>query len=401
MRGFLRRVAGASSLQPPMSNFSRILAIYEKFERLVTKLPGPLQKPILAELEPVKKLFLLKRAPRIVLLGQSGAGRTHLVNAFFDAEVLRPHEGGDECIGWQSITRTGRGTIRLLDARRPATMANIRAALSGEAPDIFLFLRTSPEIDGELAEDLDRCVEIVQFADLRHDARPAIVGLLVKEHDGDAGAAREQLHAALLTKPQIDDRLAATLTIAPFLRFRIDGTIDTSRDERENMDRLAQLIAEELPEEARLEMARLCGVRPVQEKIAQTLNKSVTAICTAIGTQPIPIADFPVLTALQVMLVAGIGYISGRELSTKAAAEFLAALGANIGAGLVLREGARALLKLLPGWGNAISGAIAGAGTYAIGRAATAYFIEGVSLPDARRLFRRNKRASRRTLPPA
>ena len=35
---------------------------------------------------------------------------------------------------------------------------------------------------------------------------------------------------------------------------------------------------------------------------------------------------------------------------------------------MVLREGARAAVKLLPGWGNAISGGVAAAGTYAIGR---------------------------------
>jgi uncharacterized protein (DUF697 family) len=383
-----------------MSNRTRILALYEKLERLVARLPGPLQKPILAELEPVKKLFLLQRVPRIVLLGQRGAGRAHLVNAFFNAEVLRPNEDQDDARGWQEIKRIGRGKIRLLDARRPETLASLKSALADEAPDIFLFLRSPIEIDDEFADDIDRCVEILEFAEQRHATRPALVALLVKsEHDADVTAAREQLHAALLTKQQIDERLVTTLTVSSFMRFRIDGMIDAKRDERENIDRLAQIIAEELPDESRLEMARLCGVRPVQMQIAQTLIKSVTAICTAIGTQPIPIADFPVLTTLQVMLVAGISYISGRELSTKLAGEFIAALGANISAGLVLREGARALLKLFPGWGNAISGAIAGAGTYAIGRAATGYFIEGLSIKDARQIFRRIK-SKRRELPP-
>jgi uncharacterized protein (DUF697 family) len=59
----------------------------------------------------------------------------------------------------------------------------------------------------------------------------------------------------------------------------------------------------------------------------------------------------------------------------------------------VLREGARAAVKLVPGWGNAISGGVAAAGTYAIGRAAVAYFIEGVSLTDARNIFRRKGKA--------
>jgi uncharacterized protein (DUF697 family) len=70
----------------------------------------------------------------------------------------------------------------------------------------------------------------------------------------------------------------------------------------------------------------------------------------------------------------------------------VAALGANIGVGFALRETARAAAKFIPMWGNAISGAVAGAGTYAMGRAATAYFIEGVSLDDARGIFRRKKK---------
>ena len=69
--------------------------------------------------------------------------------------------------------------------------------------------------------------------------------------------------------------------------------------------------------------------------------------------------------------------------------EFLGALGFNIGAGLAMREGARALLKIIPIWGNAVSGFIAGAGTYAIGRAAIAYFIEETPITETRKIFRK------------
>jgi len=54
---------------------------------------------------------------------------------------------------------------------------------------------------------------------------------------------------------------------------------------------------------------------------------------------------------------------------------------------MVLREGARALLKFFPGWGNIVCGAVAGAGTYAIGRASIVYFVEGLTLKDARRAY--------------
>ncbi len=380
---------------------AKLLQIYEKLEKLVTKLPASLQKPILQEITPVKNLFLLQRPPRIVLLGQHGIGKAHLINALFDAEIVRPHEEHSPTLCWQDFTRIGHGTIRILDARRPASPDLIKSLVSTEAPDIFLFLRAATETGDAPAPDLDLSAEILEFVEQRHKLRPGLIGIVVKqEHAENGEAARQQLHASLLTRASISGQLVTTLAISSFMRFRLDGSIDADRDERQNIERLAQIITQELPEEAKLEMARLSRVRPAQAEIAHTLMKSITAICTAIGTQPIPLADFPILTSLQMMMVGGIMYISGRDVSARLTAEFMAALGANVGAGLVLREGSRALLKVFPGWGNAISGALAGAGTYAIGRAAIAYFIEGVSIADARSLFRR-KKGARKELPGA
>jgi uncharacterized protein (DUF697 family) len=157
------------------------------------------------------------------------------------------------------------------------------------------------------------------------------------------------------------------------------------------------LLARQLPNEARVEMVRIARDRAAQIEIAQSLVKSTTAICAAIGAQPIPLADLPILTALQLVMVSGIMYIGGRERSLRAATEFIAALGVNVGAGMILREGTRALLKFFPGWGNVVCGMVAGAGTYAIGRASIVYFLEGVSLKDARRTYltSRKKRAQR------
>ena len=174
--------------------------------------------------------------------------------------------------------------------------------------------------------------------------------------------------------------------------FGLDGSLDIERDERRNIRELADLMTRELPDDAQVEMARLFGAKEVQKDLANRLIRAVTAMSAAIGAQPIPLADFPVLTTLQFMMVAGVMHISGRELSVKAAGEFVGALGMNIGVGMAFREGARAAVKLLPGWGNAISGGVAAAGTYGIGRAASAYFIEGISLGEVRKLFRRKRR---------
>jgi len=159
------------------------------------------------------------------------------------------------------------------------------------------------------------------------------------------------------------------------------------------------LLARELPNEARVEMVRVSGDRAAQAEIAQGLVKSTSAICAAIGAQPIPLADLPILTTLQLVMVSGIMHIAGRERSLRAATEFVAALGVNVGAGMVLREGARAVLKFFPGWGNVVCGMVAGAGTYALGRAATLYFLEGVSLSDARRAYRNSRKRSAAKIP--
>jgi len=351
--------------------FSSILALYEKIEGLVYRLPKGLQAPILTEIRPIKTLFLMRRPPRIILTGPNGAGKAELLAALFGADVLLPGEENLSDGRWQGIGRAGRGTLDLLDARRPVSVPLLREALSAKTPDLFVFVRGAGETEDALTADLDHTVQLLGLAAAREGAGPKVLGLLLPVGD-DSEPARQKLHGALHTRPELSARMVGT-----------PGVTD---------HRLAELIALELPGEAQLEMARLSGNRALQKQIAQVIIKSVTAICTAVGAQPIPLADFPILTSLQGLMVAGIMHVSGREMSAKLAAEFMAALGANLGLGLALRETARASVKLLPGWGNAISGAIAGAGTYSVGHAAVAFFVDGLSIKDARSVFQRGKK---------
>jgi uncharacterized protein (DUF697 family) len=151
--------------------------------------------------------------------------------------------------------------------------------------------------------------------------------------------------------------------------------------------------------EGELEAARKSPHKDAKLAVTKKIITTCTAACTTVAIEPIPLADFPILTTVQVMMVASIMRVSGREITRKAITEFLSALGVNIGAGLVFREGARAAIKFLPGFGNAISAAIAGGATYTLGCAATAYFIEGAPLPEVRRLFRMPRRKTPK--PPA
>jgi uncharacterized protein (DUF697 family) len=349
------------------------LSLFEKLEHLVQRLPDSLQGPILREITPIKTLFLLQRAPRMVLVGDRGAGKSEFLNALFSGEVLRKEEESLHDGAWQSLSRHGHGTLEVLDVRRPVSLSAAETSLGLRPADLWVFLRRAGADDSELSADLEHATRLLELAERRHENRPRVLGL----QWGAEEAARENLHAALHTHPKLEERMIGTV---PFV------------DSPEEINRLVELLGAELPGEAQLEMARLSVNRALQTQIAQVVVKSVTAISGAVGAQPIPLADFPILTSLQAGMVAGIMHISGREVNARLAGEFIAAIGANFGAGVALREGARAAVKLVPFWGNAISGGVAAAGTYAIGRGAIAYFIEGISLDEARAFFRKKKR---------
>jgi len=136
-------------------------------------------------------------------------------------------------------------------------------------------------------------------------------------------------------------------------------------------------------------------VRGLQEELANNMTRATAAICAGVAALPIPVGDIIPITTLQVTLIASIAWLSGRPLDKKAAGEFLAAMGVNVGMGFALREGARALIKFVfPGAGGMVSGAMAFAGTLAIGAAARAYFLRGATMEEAKTAFTDEKKSA-------
>jgi uncharacterized protein (DUF697 family) len=381
-------------------NQGTLLTIYEKLEALIGKLPGPLQNAILEELRPIKQIFLSQRPSRILLLGDDRADASALFSALTGAqlELIEPEQE----FGWVNYEQRMRGSFRVLDARRlgadVAGFQRVREVVREAIPDVIVFLAAG---DGTTETIVQTAERIVAEVEEQTNARTPVIAVSVVAGDADAAAlaaATANLTSLLKGHGTLAANLVKVLPVSAAMRFRHDGSIDLEADRRINIRELSDLIAQELPDEAQVELARLFGAKDVQRNLTSKLIRAMTAICAAIGTQPIPLADFPILTTLQLTMVAGIMHISGRELSLRAAAEFLGALGVNIGVGMAFREGARAAAKVLPGWGNAISGGIAAAGTYGIGRAASAYFVEGVALGDVKKLVRRKPGQRRRWL---
>ncbi len=386
-------------------NRSSLLHFIERLEGFLGKLPEAIRRPVLHELTPLKELFLQQRAPRFLLAGSNRQPLQDIVSALFG--WTPPLESRDvlmELFRWHAMEFGGRGTALFLDARGAdaAPLSKIEEELKSQPADALLYLADEDSHTIERSE-LENLTTFVAANPDGHSPSK-VIGIVWQatdrmgaRHNGDA-----PLSAPAKMRSRLQSALQAQAGVGPHLLQVIELPAGAGDDKaRPSAKQFMSMLARSLPNEARVEMARIAADRAVQGEIAQTLVKSTTAICAAIGAQPIPLADLPILTALQLMMVSGIMYISGRERSLRAATEFVAALGVNVGAGMVLREGARALLKFFPGWGNVVCGAVAGAGTYAIGRAAVVYFLEGLTLGDARRAYlsSRKKRSAAGPLP--
>jgi uncharacterized protein (DUF697 family) len=349
-----------------------LVQIAERLERLAARLPDKIRRPVLRELTPLKELFLQQRPPRFLFLGSSKVPAQQIINALFAPAVREtPNLTVMPVQKWLDWDVSGHGTISILDARDAggSAAAQLEQDLKRQPPDIIFFFDEGKSNDRQpFGGGLANLLLLSQHDFLDAVGFAKIVGVSFVSENGAS-----ELEQRLRQQATIRDRL---LTVIQF-------TETPSAQTRALLSALTQ----ELPNQAKIEMIRISGDREAQHHVAQMLIKSTTAICAAIGAQPIPLADMPILTSLQVVMVSGIMYISGRERSLRAATEFITALGANVGAGMLLREGARAVLKFFPGWGNVVCGMVAGAGTYAIGRAASAFFIGGVSLKDARKKY--------------
>jgi len=134
------------------------------------------------------------------------------------------------------------------------------------------------------------------------------------------------------------------------------------------VEQIAAALARRLGEDGTALAARLPVLRkPLCDHLIRTFSKRNAITSAAIF---IPGVDMPVLTLRQIRLVLRIALAYGEEVDNQRAVELLGVVGAGFG----MRTVARELLDFVPVAGWALKGAIAYAGTKAVGEAAVRYF---------------------------
>lgn len=378
-----------------------------------SKLPEVLKSKIRGELDQLKQFTLNARPARIAIVGRRGAGKSSLINAIFGekrAEIgdVKARTG----IGKWHTYESESGDLEILDTRglgeadRPeeevshaTALEEVQSSVKEKCPDVILFLSKAKEVSSRIDEDIEQLLQLRKMIEVEHNYKIPIVGVVTQV---------DELSPKSVDKPPFDSEqkqyniAEAVDVLASKLGEAVGGEVkvipvsaymefeggELVYDIRWNVDALLDYLIEQLPNEAQMILAKLSKIKFIQKKLARRIGKSVAGITGAIGASPIPGPDIPIITGLQMAMVTSIGLIGGKRLDKKGVMEFLSALGVNAAAGLVFRQVARQLLKIIPVAGSVISGAVATAGTYALCEAAIAYFIEGSPIENVRNIYK-------------
>jgi uncharacterized protein (DUF697 family) len=175
---------------------------------------------------------------------------------------------------------------------------------------------------------------------------------------GNAAKARVPI-VAVLAGPELDPRVPHVLAT---------DVVRVPAGSGFPVEEIARVIAHKLGEAATSLAAALPVLRPaVCEELIQRFSRKAGLLGAAVF---VPGADLPALTILQARMVLRIAAAHGVEVGQERVPELMAVLAG----GLAFRAIARQAVGIVPLAGWAVKGAVAYAGTRALGEAAVRYF---------------------------
>jgi uncharacterized protein (DUF697 family)/predicted GTPase len=136
---------------------------------------------------------------------------------------------------------------------------------------------------------------------------------------------------------------------------------------------LKRVLIESLPQAYRSSFARLEALDvPLKElhlRRAMPIILGYSSVAGAAGALPIPFLDLVILPGIQARMIHAIGEVSGEPASSQRFLE----IATSAGLGLIAQSAVRQVAKLIPYVGSVVGATLAGASTYALGRAFCEY----------------------------
>jgi uncharacterized protein (DUF697 family) len=173
------------------------------------------------------------------------------------------------------------------------------------------------------------------------------------------------------------------------VRLAVAGVIPVSGRTGLNVaDELIPAMIDASPEAALVIGRELPAYR---RSAAQRIIRNATLVSLAAGLEPFPLVDIPILLGNQIRLVFRLAALYGEPIDTVNSTRHLRELIGVMAGGLGLRFLAEQAAKMVPFGGDFISGAIAGAGTWAMGQVVLEYYESGKNIsPQRLRLMYRD-----------
>lgn len=359
-----------------------------------------------------------KRPPRLALIGRSGVGKSSLINALTGSYVAKTSAVKVGTVASEVFTfeENGETLFEIIDTRgfsedqQAATITaeeELKNTIQEFNPDAFLMLtnaadRSTLKDDVRLlkkySEKLRVNVPIITVITRVDALAPA----RVKEPDLYTEQKKRNIREKV---KQVKDVLAEAhvknayvIPISSYIEWSHEQPERLSKEERQqvsiqfdgryNIDRLMEYLEENMDFRASVYMMMHQRLEEAIKRIAHTFVVRFSAASAGVAVTPIPASDIFVLVPIQILEVSMIAYLAGETLNAKAAREFILSLGgvtlAGLGFRFIAQQGSKFMNLVIPGSGSAISSGVAYSGTYAIGKAAIAYYIDGKSTEEVK-----------------
>ena len=287
----------------------------------------------------------------ILIAGRTGVGKSTLINAVFQQNLVETGQGRTVTQNTREITKEG-VPLTIFDTRG-LEMSQFKETLAG-------LEKLIKERGGD--RDSNRHIHVAWLC-IQEDGRrveEAEIELhnMLADHDVPL--------ITVITKARSDNGFKdEVLRLLPESRnvVRVRAIQEQQDDghtlDPMNLDRLVEVTSEVVPEGKRraLAAAQKANLAYTKMQAHKIVAGAVTA-ATVAGATPIPFADAAILAPIQIGMIAGITSVFGVELSVGTLSTVItSALGVG-GATVLGRTIVENVLKFFPGFGTVAGGAI-------------------------------------------
>ncbi|KZE38558.1 hypothetical protein AV656_06525 [Bhargavaea cecembensis] len=368
------------------------------------------------------------RPPRFVLVGRTGVGKSSLINAMsgkYLAEVSDVEIGTKEArrftyeadgqVYFEVIDTRGIGESETFDTKAEDELAGV---IREFRPDALLFLQKATErahidkdvlVTKQLMEKAGGDLPLIAILTHIDELNPSRIKEPDRYPEDKLKLIAEKAHQLERIFSEYGLTATAILPVSSYIEWGTDSdgehqNPEISFDGRKGIEELLDFLEDSLDVRAAIHLGLTVRLNRVAARIAERFIRIFSALSATVALSPIIASDIAVLLTLQSMLMMIIAYLSGRELEFKTARDLLISLGGIGATGFTLRmvaqQGTKFANLVFPGAGSALSATIASGGTYAIGKAAVAYYLRGVPrnqleqvVKDAQDEFREEKKS--------